>query len=241
MDVIAQHRSAAQLRHNGGAIVQLTLSGTDVRLAPQRPVGPDALVVGGWQTMFPNAGAAAVWAGRQHPPHGIAFNGPWSSAGQGLSIESADLRLDRRRAIGKREFAITDTITTTGPDAVFQYGHHIAFDAGRKPIVASGSTVLEFEDEGLGERLEILPATGAATITRDELVVTVLWDPAVLPWLWLWYLGGPSPILSLEPCSSDTFDGLAAAAAQGRATRIRSGQEVETSVRLTLDDTPSTL
>ncbi len=32
-------------------------------------------------------------------------------------------------------FAITDTITTTAPDAVFQYGHHIAFDAGRHAVV----------------------------------------------------------------------------------------------------------
>jgi hypothetical protein len=116
----------------------------------------NARYAGGWQLLFPHAGAAQAIAGVQHPYHGEAAYRVFtvcaatgSDATIEVMLETAPVRIRRAFSLDGATLRVTDEFWNQSPDVV-EYDHvqHIAFGA---PL--------------LGPDCEIL--TGAGAFTAD--------------------------------------------------------------------------
>lgn len=94
---------------------------------------------GGWQEMFPNAGAGCVVDGIPHPVHGEASVAPWRVIDRAGPREvtlgcytHTPLALTRRMRLdpGRPRLEIEETIhNPSGLSIPYAWGHHPAFDA----------------------------------------------------------------------------------------------------------------
>lgn len=120
---------------------------------------PDSLATfldsypGGWQEVFPNAGAPASHAGARYGQHGEVFALPWDVeivddsegavavrfAVRGQKIPCS-ITKTMRLAVGEPALEIRETITNDSPVAVdAMWGHHITFG---RPFLAPGHKIV---------------------------------------------------------------------------------------------------
>lgn len=107
---------------------------------------------GGWQEVFPNAGAPSQWAGASYGQHGEVFALPWDLeivedtpesvavefSVRGYKTPCSIVKTVRLRS-GVPGVEFQETLTNHGPVAFdAMWGHHITFGA---PFLAPGATI----------------------------------------------------------------------------------------------------
>jgi len=201
---------------SGAAITSITDSHHEF-LAPKFAApGSLSFDVAGWQTMFPNAGAACHYLESAHPAHGEAFHGSWGfvrlnrgSAAVRFASTVLPLSIDREVAVDDvlREVTVRDSIRNHADHTVlFQYGHHVVFSADEDSVIRAPSAKMghcvsgDFSgDLGKGisvtsildagpEGLAVLSVPGSVWLESpyDDRCVRLQWSTDLMPTLWVW-------------------------------------------------------
>lgn len=205
---------------------------------------------GGWQELFPNAGAECVVDGVPLPFHGEVSVSAWDVVE--CTRDAATLRvaarlpltLERRMQVSGRVLRLEERAVNAGASSVrFAWGHHPAFAlrAGMRVDHPRGSVVLDGEP---AERLDCLTELGEGwAALRDPATgagVALAWDVATFPHLWLWTeVGGPGfPFygracgIGIEPQSTRSLEGYT----RGEGHVLGPGETRETWLTLGLFD-----
>lgn len=206
---------------------------------------------GGWQEVFPNAGAPCTVAGVPLPMHGEASVAPWEVLA--ADARSATLRvaarlplvLERRMTLDPDRAAlrIEETVTNESDlEMPFLLGHHPAFEAlPGMQIDLPGARIEPIPAEGVvreGDAFHPRRPEGWAAL-RDAAGgrgIALAWDLETMPDVWVWHeIGGTSMpfygrsrIVAVEPMTHSPGDGLAAAVAAGSA-HLLAGRATHTS------------
>ena len=120
---------------------------------------------GGWQEVFPNAGAPAQWAGASYGQHGEVFALPWDVAIETDTVETVAVRFTVRgvkspcvttKVVSLRSgvpgIRFEETVANPSPVPVdVMWGHHITFGGpflvpGVKIALPEGLTAFPHED-----------------------------------------------------------------------------------------------
>jgi galactose mutarotase-like enzyme len=280
----------------GGVITSAVARRADVELLFQAPwpAGPldvadldeDAWTTawqGGWNLLFPNAGADCEIGGIRHPFHGAASITPWavletSASTVRLHWEGADgLAVQREISVVAGTLRVENAVTNDGPrPAPFILVEHLILGADvlgpstRVRIETASVTALANEGHRLNaakaewplvvreeatEDWSVRPPAGTARFgaLQDVLERVVLVDvpdrdlrlrlswSEGFPHVWFWEeraceISPPwmqqAVCLGLEPSTSATGEGLAAALQRGDAAALEPGAEAHTSVEL---------
>jgi hypothetical protein len=245
---LAAGRSRATMTpSDGGRIGELSLGGS-AELFPAQFDAEPGFGVGGWQTMFPNAGARATLVAEQ-PPHGTAFHGRWNRfaatrrrADLGIRIGGYELR--RAVRLGRRTLTVEDRVASRG-SAPYLYGHHVTFDDDGSSVVAVGKrlrrlgTVAELCSSG--REVRALRAQGTARLVGADRAIRLNWTREVLPFVWIWVTRvAERYVVGIEPVSVEVFGGLDEVVRDGGPERPGSAP-VRARVRLTVERPPHTI
>jgi hypothetical protein len=165
----------------GGRIASIALhAGVNVLFQNKARTGGMDRFYGGWQCMFPNAGAASAYEGIAHPAHGAAFADRWElRADDESSVEleiraPGDLQLSRRIELYSRRPAlfVRDRILNVGKlTTSFSFGHHPVFVGRRDSVLdlPAGIAVLEAPADAQGVSVA---ASESLTLSLADLLGT---------------------------------------------------------------------
>jgi len=133
---------------------------------------------GGWQEVFPNAGAPAIHAGAQYGQHGEVFALPWDVeivddtersiavrfTVRGQKIPCAITKTLRLRR-GEPELEITESVTNESPVAVeAMWGHHITFG---RPFLEPGHRII-LPDSVVAQPHPVAVEAGGRRVASDD-------------------------------------------------------------------------
>jgi galactose mutarotase-like enzyme len=282
--------------HRGGVITSAVARRAGVELLFQAPWSAGPLDVanldeeawttawqGGWNLLFPNAGAACEIGGVRHSFHGAASTTPWavletSPSTVRLHWERADgLSVEREISVVAGTLRVENAVTNGGPrPAPFILVEHLILGADvlgpstQVQIEAASTTALANEGHRLSEVKHEWPFVVRGDATEDwsvrppagtarfgalqgvlervihvdvpdrDLRLRLSWSDG-FPHVWFWEeraceISPPwmqqAVCLGLEPSTSATGEGLAAALQRGDAAALESGAEAHTCVEL---------
>jgi galactose mutarotase-like enzyme len=237
---------------------------------------------GGWNVLFPNAGAACEVDGRIHPFHGAASFMPWAVIDQDdaavrLRWASDDgLTIEREVSVAARAVRVENVVRNEGPrSAPFMLVEHlilggdvlgastrVRIDAAKVIELANEGHRTGREDawprivrDGTPDDWSARPPDHAARygalhaltdralhveVPERSLELRLSW-PEGFPYLWFWEeraweIAPPwnrrAVCLGLEPATSSTGEGLAAALERGDTLVLEPGGEKRTVVAL---------
>ena len=238
---------------DGARITSLT-TGDREWLAPSGPRSPGAFVQpgsGGWDEAIPTVSACTLADGTVLADHGDAWQTPWTldSADAGhiqtsLRLTSLPITLTRRIQATASGIRLAWTASTDSPGPVpLAWCAHPLFtaDAGTRIVLADPAPGLieEYPRRGAPrdwpgavgasaiKAFTDAPRSGAAIVHADGDTLALHWDPALLPYLGLYWDGGEftdTPVVAIEP-STAFGDSAARAAAEGRIRLLQPGQQ----------------
>jgi hypothetical protein len=237
---------------------------------------------GGWNVLFPNAGAACEVDGRRHPFHGAASFTPWAVVDR--SDTSVRLRwgnddgltIERETSVAAGAVRVANVVGNEGPrSAPFMLVEHLILGGDvlgpSTRVRIDGAKMIELANEGhrtgrendwpridrdgVPDDWSARPADNSArygalhALTDRALTVAVperglelrLSWPEGFPYLWFWEeraretappWNRRAVCLGLEPSTSSTGEGLAAALERGDTPVLEPGAEARTVVAL---------
>jgi hypothetical protein len=216
----------------GGAIASIVAepSGVELFYQPHWSAGPLASAGrdedawtrawrGGWNALFPNAGSACSIDRRRHSFHGAASITPWAVTAcecNGVALRWGDgegLVLERTLELIRDVVRVDSVVRNEGRQA----------RSVRAPMRSSRFGVLH----------DVLDRTIGIAAIDVGLDIQLTWSPS-FPFLWFWEerspstpgpLDGATMCLGLEPATTSTADGLAAAIERDEASELEPGAE----------------
>jgi len=280
---------------HGGVISSAVARRAGVELLFQAPWAPGPLAhagqdeeawttawQGGWNVLFPNAGAACAVDGRTHPFHGAASFAPWAivdrnDAAVRLRWGNGDgLKIEREISVIAGTVRVENVVGNEGPrPAPFMLVEHLILGGEvlgpSTRIRIEGARMIELANEGhrtgsedewprivrdgVPDDWSARPPDHSARygaihaftdralwveVPERRLELRISW-PEGFPYLWFWEERAretappwkrSAVCLGLEPSTSATGEGLAAALARDDTPVLEPGAEARTVVQL---------
>ncbi|TFB99523.1 hypothetical protein E3O42_13270 [Cryobacterium adonitolivorans] len=246
---------------DGARITSLTAGGREW-LAPSGPRSPGVFVQpgsGGWDEVVPTVAACTLADGTALADHGDGWQAAWtldSADAQhvqtSVGLPSLQISLTRRIEATDTGIRLTYTASTdaAGPVPLAWCAHPLfVADADTRLVAAAPEPRLIEEYPHRGRPRDWPGAVGdaaikaftdgarssAAVVHANGDTLTLEWDPALLPYLGLYWDGGEfteTPVVAIEP-STAFGDSAARAVAEGRIRMLEPGRPFRWWVKLT--------
>ena len=203
---------------------------------------------GGWDEISPTVSACVLADGTELPDHGDAWQTEWTLVSAGdthveatVDLTSLPITLWRRIDATNSGLRLSYSASTSSsrPVPLFWCAHPLFAAYPGTRLRAAGAPRLTEEYPGPrrarewpehvgGSAVKAFaegPVASASVEHADGAALTLAWDPALLPYLGLYWDGGEFttvPVVAIEP-STGYGDSAARASADGRVHELRAG------------------
>jgi len=235
---------------DGGRLTALTALGRQW-LAPSGPRTPGGYLQegsGGWDEISPTVSTCVLADGTVLADHGDAWQGAWTLVSADdrhveatVTLATQPVTLTRRVAAHGDGLRLSYSATTPSlrPVPLFWCAHPLfAAEPGTRLRVAGHPRLVEEYpgpraprgwpgDVGAGAVKAFVdePVSSASVVHADGDSLTLSWDPALLPYLGLYWDGGEFttvPVVAIEPATA-YGDSAARAVDDGRVRQLHAG------------------